>query len=85
FYLTLSWPDITFVIHKLSQFLGQPSLPHLQVVHHLLHYLKSTPSQGLFLFSPSSLQLKVFSNVDWGSCLDTRKSITSFYIFIGDS
>ena len=84
-YLTLSPPDITFVVHKLGQFLAQPRLPHLQAVHHLLHYLKFTSGQGLFFSSSSSLQLNAFSDVDWDSYLDTRKSITGFYIFIGDS
>lgn len=42
-YLTISRPDITYAVHKLSQFLSQPRLPHLKVAHHLLRYLKSSP------------------------------------------
>lgn len=42
-YLTLSHPDITFVVHKLSQFWASPKTSHLMAVHHLLQYLKSTP------------------------------------------
>ncbi|KAL5569566.1 hypothetical protein UlMin_026141 [Ulmus minor] len=97
-YLTLSRPDITFAVHKLSQFLAKPRVPHLKVVHHLLRYLKSPPSQGIFFpvsssyqiraysnAAPSSLHLKAFSDSDWTSCLDSRKSVTGFCIFIGDS
>ena len=42
-YLTLSRPDITFVVHKLSQFLAKPRMPHLKAIRHLLRYLKSIP------------------------------------------
>ena len=35
-YLTLSRLDISFAVHKLSQFIAQPQITHLQVVHHLL-------------------------------------------------
>ncbi|XP_072950413.1 uncharacterized protein [Typha angustifolia] len=84
-YLTISRPDITFVVHKLSQFVSKPRQQHLVAIHHLLRYLKATPGQGL-LFSPSSsFQLRAFSDADWGSCLDSRKSITGFCIFLGDS
>ena len=75
-YLTLSRPDITFGLHKLSHFLAKPRLPHLQATHHLLRYLKSRPGQGLFFASNSVLKLRAFSNVDWASCPDSRKSVT---------
>ena len=45
-YLTLSKPDITFIVHKLNQFLSQPRQPHLQVAHYLLRYVKNKPGQG---------------------------------------
>ena len=61
-YFSFSRPNITFVVHKLSQFLAQPRLPHLKAAHHLLKYLKSNPGQGLFFSSSSPLQLRAFSN-----------------------
>ncbi|XP_068647981.1 uncharacterized mitochondrial protein AtMg00810-like [Aristolochia californica] len=83
-YLTLSRPDITFAIHKLTQFVAQPRLPHLQAVHHLLPYLKTSPGQGLLFSSTSSLQVRAYSDADWESCLDSRQSTIGFCIFIGD-
>ncbi|TXG73605.1 hypothetical protein EZV62_002184 [Acer yangbiense] len=61
-YLTLSRPDITFAVHRLTPFLSQPRLPHLKVVHHLLHYLKNQLGQGLFFSSSSPLQLRAYSD-----------------------
>ena len=84
-YLTLSPPYIIFAVHKLSQFLAHPRDPHLQATHHLLRYLKHSHSQGLFFSTTFALHLKAFSDVDWGSCLDSRKSTTRFYVLLGDT
>ena len=84
-YLTISCPDIIYTIHKLSQYVSQPHMPHLDVVHHLLRYMKSSHGQGLFFPTSSSLQIRAFSNADWGSCLDTQRLVTSFCIFLGES
>lgn len=53
-YLTVTWLDIMFVVHKLSQFIAQPRQPHLDAVHHLLKYLKKAPGQGLIFDASSS-------------------------------
>ncbi|XP_057425882.1 secreted RxLR effector protein 161-like [Lotus japonicus] len=84
-YLTLSRPNITLCVQKLSQFLTQPRAPHLDVVHHLLRYLKGTPGQRVLFTSTSSLKLHAFSDADWATCPDTRRSTTGFCVFLGES
>ena len=53
-YLNISRPNITFFVHKLSQFVSKPCDIHLVVVHHLLRYLKATPEQGILFHVFSS-------------------------------
>nr|KYP70338.1 hypothetical protein KK1_009551 [Cajanus cajan] len=84
-YLTISRPDITYVVHKLSQFMQSPTNIHLKAVHHLLQYLKGTPGQGILFPANSTLQLTVYYDVDWAGCLSTRRSTTHFVIFLGQS
>jgi hypothetical protein len=52
---------------------------------HVLKFLKNQHGQGLFFISSSSLQLKGFSDFDWGACLDTRRSTSSICFFLGTS
>lgn len=69
-YLTISRPDITFAVNKLSQYVSRPSKVHLSDVFHLLRYLKNFPGKEIFLSAFSNFQLRAFSDADWGSCLD---------------
>ncbi|KAL7592763.1 hypothetical protein Lser_V15G32012 [Lactuca serriola] len=84
-YLAITRPDITYALHKLSQFLNKPKTHHLHVAAHLLRFIKSNPGQGLFFSTNSSLQLRVFGDADWAGCKATRRSVTSFCVFIGES
>lgn len=52
--------------------------------HRVLKYLKGIVGKGLFYSSSSSLDPSVFANADWGSCSDTRRSISGFCLFLGD-
>lgn len=84
-YLTISRPDITYAINRLSQFMADPRTPHLQAIHQIVQYLKATPSQGILFPAQSSTKLSAYVDADWESCQVTRRSTTSFYVFLGGS
>ena len=48
-YLTITRPDISYVVQHLSQFLHTPRVPHYEAVLHVLRYLKGIIHKGLFL------------------------------------
>ncbi|XP_062103740.1 uncharacterized mitochondrial protein AtMg00810-like [Humulus lupulus] len=82
-YLTITRPDISHSVIKLSQYLSTPCVPHLNTANRILQYLKDTRGQGLFLHSQSDIHVKAFADADWDSCVDTRKSIFKYCVFLG--
>lgn len=84
-YLTITCPDITFDVHKLSQYLHCPTDEHLQAAHRILKYLKGNLGLGLFYSSQTELCINAFADADWGGCMDTRFSTSGFCIYIGTS
>ena len=65
--------------------MAAPKVPHLQAVYRILKYLKKSPGQDLFLSTESELRLKSYCDANWVACLDTKRSIFGFCIFLGDS
>ena len=84
-YLTNTRPDITFAMQHLSQFVAHPSSAHQQAAYRILRYLKAAPGSGIFFSASSILQLKAFSDSDWAGCIDTRRSITDYSVYLGNS
>jgi hypothetical protein len=80
-YLSLTRPDISFAVNKVSQFMHRPTSLHLQAVKRILRYLKFTISYGLLLRRSTSRTLDAYS--DWAGCPDDRKSTGGFCVFLG--
>ncbi|KAG6394760.1 hypothetical protein SASPL_145350 [Salvia splendens] len=81
-YLCITRPDITYAVHKLSQYVSKPCVDHWNAAEKILRYLKRTPAHGLFFSSCSKPALSIFSDADWAACPDTRKSMTGYCLFL---
>lgn len=77
--------DLSFAVNRLMQYMDKPRQPHHQAALQILHYIKATVGQGLLFPSSSPLDIQAFAGVDWATCPDTRWSVTSFCILIGNS
>ncbi|XP_075088144.1 secreted RxLR effector protein 161-like [Nicotiana tabacum] len=84
-FLTHTRPDLSFAVQHLSQFMQKPCVPHMKSALHLLRYLNGTSDLGIFLNNSSDFSIQVYCDSDWGSCPDSRRSVTGFYILLGGS
>ncbi|KAF5460254.1 hypothetical protein F2P56_020137 [Juglans regia] len=60
-----------------------PTEDHFRALKRILRYVKGTVLHGLQLHHTSSRELLAYSEADWASCPDTRRSTTSYVIFLG--
>lgn len=84
-YLTHTRPDLTYIVHILSQFMQTPLVAHWKAALRVVSYLKGTPDQGIFLRSDSDLSLTVYCDSDYGACPRTRRSLSAYICYLGDS
>lgn len=48
-YLSIIRPDITYIVHVLTQFMRTPRIEHWDTTLWVVRFLKGIPSQGIFL------------------------------------
>jgi hypothetical protein len=81
-YLTLTRPDLSFVVHHVCQFLHCPTSVHWERVKRILSYVKGTSQHGIKFVKSPSLLLNGFSDVEWAGCPNDRRSIGGLQYFL---
>ena len=79
-YLTYSTrPDLAFVTGLLGRYSHDPCQRHWHAVQRVLRYLQHTPTHGItYTNAAPSQPLNAYSDSDFASCLDTRRSTSGF-------
>jgi len=63
-YLTVTRPDISFVVSVVSQFLNSPCEDHWNAVIRILKYIKRSPGKGLLYSSNNHTRVVCYSDAD---------------------
>ena len=81
--MSLTRPDISYVINKLSQFMHQPTSDHWDLVKRLLRYLCGTLNEGVVIHRNSRITLHAFSDADWAGNKDDFSSTSAYIVYLG--
>lgn len=84
-YLTITRPDLSYLVHVLAQFMYAPRESHWSAEIKVVKYLKGTCGPCLFFSSDASLDITAYCDADWASCPSSRLSLTGYCVLIGDA
>lgn len=83
FLAMISRPDICFAVNALSRYCNEPGKQHWNSIKRVLRYIKGTASYAI-TYGRSSEGLVGYSDADWGSDKDDRRSITGYVFLLYD-
>ena len=82
-YLSHTRPNIAYAVGVISQFMHNPKETHLQLVHRILHYLKSSPRKGILFKKGTELTLEDYTDADYAGSMVNTRSTLGYCTFIG--
>nr|GEX68647.1 putative RNA-directed DNA polymerase [Tanacetum cinerariifolium] len=80
-YLTVTRPDMMYVVCLISHFIAKPREEHMQAAKRVLRYLKGTLDFGLFYYRNSDSKLKTYTDSDYARDIKDRRC-TFGYVFL---
>ena len=82
-YLAITRPDLTHSVNTMCLFMLAPTKEHYLAIKRILCYIKGSLHFGLTIYSNSEQRSLAYSDTDWASCPDTRRSTSIFAVFLG--
>ncbi|UYV63745.1 K02A2.6-like, partial [Cordylochernes scorpioides] len=78
-------PDLMFSVTRLAQFASNPGRRHWQAAKHILRYLHGSINLSLVYRRTDSNDVCAYSDADWASDIDDRRSNSGTAITLGHS
>lgn len=82
-YLSLTRPNITYVVSVVSQFMHAPTQDHMKAAYKIFRYTKGCPGKGNLYQKNVHHQIEVYTDADYASSLTDRRSMFSYCSFVG--
>jgi hypothetical protein len=83
-YMTITRPDLNYIVGLKGQFMQVPRKPHLDGVRHTLCCVSATADYGLFYVASIELQVHGYIDVDWVGSISDRRSTSGFMFSFGN-
>lgn len=74
---------IVYGVGLISRFMESPRQSHWQAAKRILRYVKGTIDEGIFYSSSNELELIGYTDSDWASETETRKSTSGYAFHLG--
>jgi hypothetical protein len=85
-YLVNSRPDLAFLVGYVSRFMENPTTEHLAAVKRVLRYVAGTINHGChYRRKEEAACLTGYSDSDLAGDIDTRKSTSGVFFFLGNN
>lgn len=75
-YLSLTRSDIAFVVGVLSRYMKIPRKPHLDAIHIIMRYIKTTFNYGVRFKRGKDCKISSYCDVDYAGDVNTHRSTT---------
>ncbi|KAL6214302.1 hypothetical protein ACLB2K_013738 [Fragaria x ananassa] len=83
-YLTVTRPDLMFVVGLVSRYMERPTELHLSAVKRVLRYVKGTLELGILYKKGGTGDLVGYTDSDYAGNLDDRRSTSGYAFLFGD-
>jgi hypothetical protein len=75
-------PDIRYIVSRLARFRADPGITHWNAAKRVLRYIKQTVNRRVILRRSKEWSLKCYTDAEWASDIDDRKSTCGYVIYL---
>nr|GEW02991.1 ribonuclease H-like domain-containing protein [Tanacetum cinerariifolium] len=84
-YLTFTRPDLSYAVQQIFLYMHDLRESHLAALKCILRYVRRTVDFGLQLYVFATTSLVGYTDADWAGCPSTRRSTSSYCVFLEDN